>query len=80
MNLPYSMLIQWSNPDQLFLVLYPELTGDTPQTHGSTYEEAARNGQDALEGMINTFRARNIPLPEPSLCHFSEEPVTSDAG
>ena len=78
--IPYSMLIQWSNPDQLFLVLFPELMGDKPQTHGETYEEAARQGQDALESLIDTFREGNIPLPEPALCHFSEEPVTSDAG
>ena len=70
----YSMLIQWSNADEAFLVTFPEMTGETPQTHGDSYEQAARNGQDALEGLIATFQARKIPLPPPSLNRYSEAP------
>jgi len=66
--IPYSMLIRWSEDDQVFLVSFPELTGaNLPQTHGATYDEAARNGQEALEGLIETFHASNRPLPPPSL-------------
>ncbi len=74
----YSMLIQWSEPDRAFLVLFPELTGDTPQTHGLTYEEAAREGQDALETLLDAFPDWGRPLPPPSFCRFSEEPACSD--
>ena len=72
MTNPYSMLIQWSEPDRLFLVLFPELTGDTPQTHGSTYEEAARQGQVVLELLIESFEGAGSPLPSPIFCRFSE--------
>ena len=79
--IPYSMLISWSEEDQLFLVSFPELTGaDIYQTHGATYEEAARQGRDALESLIDAFREWNIPRPDPSLCHFTQEPATSNAG
>ena len=41
MNCHYSMVMQWSDEDQAFLVSLPEF-GPSSQTHGSTYEEAAR--------------------------------------
>lgn len=67
----YSMMIRWSEDDPLSLVTFPELTGeDRPQTHGRTYEEAARQGQDALESLIETFVADGQPLPQPSLVRF----------
>lgn len=72
MTIPYGMLIQWSNVDQAFLVTFPELTGETPQTHGDTHEEAARNGQEAMEGLITTFQSRQMTLPPPSLSLYSE--------
>ena len=68
----YSMLIQWSEPDQAFLVSFPEVTGDAPQTHGATYEEAARNGQDALELLLQSLTRRGEQLPEPHVSRFSE--------
>jgi predicted RNase H-like HicB family nuclease len=71
--IPYSMLIRWSEDDQLFLVTFPELTGfDVPQTHGRTYEEAARQGQEALESLIDGFREWNITLPPPSLIRVED--------
>ena len=35
----YSMLIQWSDDDRVFVVTLPEFGGC--KTHGATYEEAA---------------------------------------
>lgn len=67
MNLRYTMTIRWSDDDHAFLVTFPELTGpDRPCTHGDSYEEAARNGRDVLEGLVETYQAEGWPLPEPS--------------
>ena len=73
MNAHYSMLIQWSEEDQAFLVNFPEWTGTNhPHTHGETYEEAARNGAEVIELLIEYDLEENRPLPEPSLFHFEE--------
>jgi len=57
----YSMGIKWSNEDHVFVVTLPEF----PQTHGATYEEAARNGQEVLDLLIETYRREGRALPEP---------------
>ncbi len=44
---PYSMIIQWEPEGGVFVVTVPELPGC--RTHGSTYEEAVQQGQDAIE-------------------------------
>jgi antitoxin HicB len=51
----YSMLIQWSEKDQVFLVPLPEWAHQIimPATHGDTYDEAARNGREVLELLID---------------------------
>ena len=36
----YSMIIQWSDEDNAYIVTVPELPGC--QTHGETYEEAVQ--------------------------------------
>jgi len=68
MNHHYSMAIHWSEEDRAFLVTFPELTGPVrPCTHGDSYEDAARNGQEVLELLIETYKERGWPLPEPAL-------------
>jgi predicted RNase H-like HicB family nuclease len=61
----YSMLIQWSDEDQLFIVSLPEF-GPYCHTHGSTYEEAARMGQECLESLIDAYQAWGHQLPDPA--------------
>jgi predicted RNase H-like HicB family nuclease len=63
---PYSMLIQWSDEDQAYLVTLPEWASDA-KTHGKTYEEAAKNGKIALELFIESYKDHNRPLPQPDL-------------
>ena len=43
MNTNYSMLIQWSEIDRIFVVTIPEFADRVmmPCTHGDTHEEAA---------------------------------------
>lgn len=63
----YSMLIQWSDEDQAFLVTLPEWADRVlgPVTHGDTYEQAVRNGQEALEALIASARKHGESLPQP---------------
>lgn len=73
MNCRYSMLIQWSEEDQVYVVTLPEFDGN--KTHGATYEEAARQGQEALESLIAAFQAEGWPLPAP---HLYESSMTTE--
>ena len=61
----YSMVIQWSEEDQAFIVTLPEFPNC--RTHGATYEEAVKNGQEVLELVIESYREEGTPLPEPNL-------------
>ena len=47
----YTIVIQWSDADQAYVVSFPEweAAGWHGHTHSSTYEEAAANGRDMLE-------------------------------
>src|SRR5258707_7220194 len=63
MNSHYSMEIHWSDEDHAFIVTLPEFP--VCQTHGATYDEAVKNGQEALELIIETYRADGRELPEP---------------
>ncbi len=66
-KLQYSMLVEWSGEDQAYLVTLPEWKGRVfgPVTHGDSYEEAIRNGQDALAALIASAEKHGEPLPEP---------------
>src|SRR5438552_18297126 len=68
MTCRYSMLIQWSDEDQCYVVTLPEFGGC--MTHGETYEEAAHHGQEALESLSEACQAGGRPLPAPQLFTF----------
>ena len=70
MTCRYSMLIQWSEEDQAYVVTLPEFDGN--KTHGTSYEEAARNGQEILQLLVETYQAEGWPLPTPALLDLSE--------
>jgi predicted RNase H-like HicB family nuclease len=70
MNKPliqYSMLIEWSEEDQAYLVTLPEWASQVymPATHGDTYDEAVKNGREVLEMLINDAKRNGEPLPTP---------------
>ena len=50
----YPMLIVWSDEDDCYLVHLPDFPEQKFRTHGDTYEEAAKNGQEILELLENT--------------------------
>ena len=63
-KLHYSILIQWSNEDNKYIVTLPEFPGC--HTHGDTYEEALQNGKEVLELVIENRQDLGRPLPEPN--------------
>jgi predicted RNase H-like HicB family nuclease len=65
MNCHYSMLIRWSDEDRAFIVSLPEF-GPYANTHGETYDEAVRAGQEVLELLIESYQELGRPLPEPA--------------
>lgn len=67
MSYHYSMVIQWSQEDQLFLVHLPEFPWQEFHTHGKTYEEAAKNGQEVIENFVEMLTEDKLPLPEPRM-------------
>jgi predicted RNase H-like HicB family nuclease len=69
----YSMVIQWSDEDNLYLVHLPEFPWQQFMTHGKTYEEAAQRGQEVLEMLIEMFQDEGKPLPEPIA--YPEKPL-----
>ncbi len=63
----YSLIIQWSDEDECFVVTLPEFTDVMqPATHGDTYEEAAKNGRELLETPIEIYKEDGKPLPQPN--------------
>src|SRR5512138_2351504 len=60
----YSMMINWSDEDQVYVVCLPEFGGGA-KTHGRTYVEAARKGQELIESLIDFAEEAGTPLPSP---------------
>jgi predicted RNase H-like HicB family nuclease len=60
----YTIIIQWSDEDQCYVVSLPEW-GEFCHTHGDTYEEAVKNAQEVLELLIETSTEDGEPLPKP---------------
>jgi predicted RNase H-like HicB family nuclease len=68
-KLPYSMLIEWSDEDQAYLVTLPEWADRVmmPATHGDTYAEAVKNGQEVLELLMESARQDGEAPPSPKI-------------
>lgn len=61
----YSMVIQWSDEDGAYIVSFPEWGAHT-HTHGATYEEAVRNGQEVLADLTALWLRQGRTLPQPA--------------
>ncbi|MGB0561291.1 MAG: type II toxin-antitoxin system HicB family antitoxin [Spirulinaceae cyanobacterium] len=66
LNHRYSILIQWSDEDQKYIVSLPEF-GPYAHTHGDTYAEALSNGSEVLGLLIEEYQAQGRVLPAPML-------------
>ena len=64
----YSMVIQWSDEDRLFLVTIPEFSDRVimPCTHGSTRQEAIANGEEVIEMYLEAWQAEGKFIPQPN--------------
>lgn len=61
----YTIIIQWSNEDNCFVVFLPEFEDVMqPVTHGETYQEAFDNAQEVLELLVESYLTENKPLPK----------------
>ncbi|BBD60746.1 hypothetical protein NIES2109_35450 [Nostoc sp. HK-01] len=68
----YTIIIQWSDEDQCYVVSLPEFTNVMqPCTHGDSYEEALKNAQEVLEMLIESALADSETLPEPQTFNHS---------
>jgi antitoxin HicB len=63
----YSILIQWSEEDDCYVVTIPEFADRVmqPCTDGTTYEEAAKHGQEVLESLVELYQEKGWNLPTP---------------
>jgi predicted RNase H-like HicB family nuclease len=71
----YSLFLQWSEDDQLFLVTIPEFSDDLrsvvdhrvimPCTYGKTREEAIHNGEEVIEMYLEAWEAVGETIPKP---------------
>lgn len=64
----YSVIIQWSEEDQVYIVTLPEWGGC--HTHGKTYEEAAKNAREVLDLLMDDENSNEAVLPTPHLFMF----------
>lgn len=63
----YSMVIEWSDEDQAYVVSFPEWerAGLVGHTHGATYAEAVQNGEEMLRFLLESAQAEGDHIPEP---------------
>jgi predicted RNase H-like HicB family nuclease len=65
----YTVIIQWSDEDHAYVVSLPEW-GWSAKTHGSTYEEAAKNAREVLEMLMDDENGKPVNLPaEKHFCY-----------
>jgi predicted RNase H-like HicB family nuclease len=70
-RLHYSLIIEWDPRDDIYVVTVPELPGC--RTHGSTYEEAISQAQEAIEAWVESAIADGATLPQPR--HYQHRSV-----
>jgi antitoxin HicB len=71
----YSMLLEWEPEGGVFVVTVPELPGC--RTHGKSYEEAVKHGQEVIELWIEDARAAGEPIPPAR--HFDLDSIDATA-
>lgn len=67
----YPMLIEWSEPDALFLASFPDVPGIV--THGATAKEAAERGEEVIVIWLTSMSdaGYDVPLPTTTARHAS---------
>ena len=62
----YSILIQWSEEDKVYIASLPEW-GKYAKTHGDSYEEALENAKEVLEDLQYGYHQMGKPIPQPEI-------------
>ena len=65
----YTVVIQWSDEDDCYVVSLPEW-GPYCKTHGDSYEEAAKNAREVLELLMEPEPGGAVSRPVPKLFHY----------
>ena len=63
MKYHYKVDISWSTEDNCYVASIPELKGC--MTDGSTYAEAAKHAEEAIESWLTTAKRHKEPIPVP---------------
>jgi predicted RNase H-like HicB family nuclease len=65
----YSMLIRWSDDNQAYIVSFPEweAAGHIGHVHGKTYGEAARQGEELLDNLMEWAKQDGDLVPPPDV-------------
>jgi len=65
----YSMVIEWSDEDNAYVVSFPEWEAveSIAHTHGDTYAEAVKAGEEMLAFLIDARQAHHEALPSPKV-------------
>jgi predicted RNase H-like HicB family nuclease len=58
----YSMVIQWDEEDNIYIISVPELK---VKTHGKTYAEAIKNALEVIELWLEVAVQDGRPIPPP---------------
>ena len=69
----YAMIIEWSDEDNAFVVTVPDIP--RCRTHGSTREEAAAMGDEAIALVIASRVSRDLSVPQPRFTALRKEIV-----
>ena len=64
MSFKYSIVLQWSDEDEGYVALVPELPGVSAV--GDTPEEAVAEVKDASQACTESLEELNIKIPEPN--------------
>lgn len=71
------MTIEWGSQGQVFVVTVPELPGC--RTHGETYQEAVKQGQEVITGWIEAMESWGHPIPAPRVYDLRTDEPGADA-
>jgi len=63
----YSISLQWTEEDQLFLVTIPEFSDRVimPCSHGKTRKEAIHNAEEVIEMYLEAWQLEGETIPQP---------------
>lgn len=63
----YSVIVEWSDEDRLFLVTIPEFSDRIimPCAHGKTRSEAILNTEEVIEIYLEAWQAEGESIPKP---------------